>query len=113
MAISAINALDNFAEANFQAIVFDNLAVIFQAFGAGGLFRGTNEGEIADLEQFGRGEKNHIDGVMVQGVAKATLVDDEDAHAGARPFDGAGQAGGPGPNAQKIVYGARIADGVH
>jgi hypothetical protein len=50
---------------------------------------------------------------MVQGVAEATLVDDEHAHAGARPFDGTGQAGGPGPNAQKIVDGARITDGVH
>jgi hypothetical protein len=113
MAVSAVNALYNFAQTNFQAIVFDNLAVVFQAFRAGGLFRGANEGEIADFEQFGGSEKNHVDGVMVQGVAKATLVDDEDAHAGARRFNGTGQARRPGSNAQKIVDGARIADGVH
>jgi hypothetical protein len=50
---------------------------------------------------------------MVQGVAKATLVNDENAHASPRPFNGAGQARRPGSNTQKIIDGARMADGVH
>ena len=62
IAVGAFDAGDRFAEAKLQLVVLDALAVILQGLGASGLFGGADQGQIADLQEFGRGEEDHVDG---------------------------------------------------
>ena len=103
IAVAAVDALDALAQAQFEFVVLGELAIILQGFGARGLLGGADQGQVADLEEFGRGEENHVDRIVVEGVAEAAFVHDQDAHAGALGFDGAGEAGGAGADAENVV----------
>ena len=92
-----------FVEARFEFVMLDGAAVILQRFGARGLPRRRRHGQVADFQELGRGEENHVDGIVVERIAEAALVDDERAHAGALGFDGAGEAGGAGADADDVV----------
>ena len=94
---------DAFVEAQFDAVMLDGAAVIFQGFGASGLPAGNGHGQVADFHALGRGEEKHVGRVVVERIAEAAFVDDEGAHAGALGLDGAGKAGGAGADADDVV----------
>ena len=73
-----------------------NAAVIFQRLEARGLGEGGGKRNVANLQQFRRGEKNHIRRIVVDGIDEASLIDDQGFKAGLLGLDGASQAGGPG-----------------
>ena len=57
------------------------LAVIFERLGARRLLRRAGQWQIADFEKFRRGEKDHIDWIVIEGVAQAAFVDHQGAQA--------------------------------
>ena len=97
VAVRAFDAGDQFAQVQVELVVLDALAVILQRFRASGLFGGADEGQIADFQQLGRGEENHVHGIVVQRIAQHAFIDDQRAQPRAFDFDGAGEAGGPAP----------------
>ena len=103
MPVAALDALDAMAQAQIQVVVLDALAVILQGLGARGFLGGAGQRQVADLQQFRRREKDHVHRIVVEGIAEAALVDHQRPHAGAFGFDGAGQAGGAGADANQIV----------
>ncbi len=102
-AVVTADLIDRFVEARFDSVVFDGAAVIVERLGARGLPCRDRHGQIADFHALGRGEERHVDGIVVKRIAEAAFVDDERAHAGALGFDGAGEAGGPGADADDVV----------
>ena len=90
-------------QAQVQRIVLHAFAVILERLGASGFLGGAGERQIADFEKFRRGEKDHIDGIMIERVAQAALVDHQRAHPRAFCFNGAGQAGGSRSDANQVV----------
>ena len=103
IAFAAVDALDALAQAQFEFVMLGALAIVLQGFIARGLLADANQRQVADLEQFGRGEENHVHRVVVQGVAKGAFVHYQDAHAGALGFDGAGESRGAGADAEDVV----------
>ena len=76
ISVCAVELRHGLAKPQLQIIVLHAFAVILQRFDAGGLFRSAHEGQIADLEQFGRGEENHVHGIVIERIAQNTFVDD-------------------------------------
>ena len=95
--------IDSFVEPRFDSVMFHGAAVVVERLGARGLPCRDRHGQIADFHALGRGEERHVDGIVVERIAEAALVDDERAHTGALGFDGAGEAGGPGADADDVV----------
>jgi len=79
-------------------------SVVFQSLAASGLVSDRCHGDVADLEQFWRGEKGQICRVLVQRVDNAALLQCLDREAGLLDFDGACKPGGPGTD-HDDVYG--------
>ena len=79
-----------------------HLAVILQRFFARGLLMRGGEGEIADLEQFGRGEERHVRGIVEDGINQASLINNDGLEPGALRLDSAGQASGTGADDEHI-----------
>ena len=84
--VGAFDALHAVAEPQVQLIVLGALAIILERFAARGLLRGARKRQIANFQQFRRGEKHHVDGVMVNGIAKAALVNHQRTHSRALGF---------------------------
>ena len=101
--VCAVDTLHAMAEPQVQIVMLGALAIIFERLAARRLLRGARERQIADFQKFRRREKHHIDGIMVERIAKAPFVDHQRAHAGALGFDGAGQPRGPRSNANQII----------
>ena len=99
IAFAAVDTLDALAQAQFEFVMLDDLAVVLQCLVAGGLLAQADQRQVADLEKFGRGEEDHVDGVAVDRVAESRFVHYQDAHAGAFGFDGAGETRGAGADA--------------
>jgi hypothetical protein len=97
------DAFDELILRNVDGVVFGGAAIVFEGFGASGFAADGGHGEIADFHAFGRGEENHVGGIVVEGVAEAAFVDDERAEIGAFGFDGGGKSGGAGADADEIV----------
>jgi len=55
-------------------------------------------GKITDFEQFGRCEKHHVRGVIVDGIHHAALFKQDRAHPALLQFDSAGQTRRSGAN---------------
>src|ERR1039457_4765744 len=104
VAIGAGDALDRFVLTDVEGVVLGDFAVVFEGFAAGGLLVGAGEGHVADLEQFRRGEKGHVRGVVEERVAEATLVDERGGEARALGLDGAGHACGTGSDDEQIGH---------
>ena len=98
-----VDAQDLLVETGFDAVVLDGAAVVFQGLDAGGLAAGDGHRDVADFHALGRGEEIHVDRIVEKRVAQAALVDYEGTHAGALGLDGAGEAGGAGPDADHVV----------
>ena len=102
-AVVTADLIDGFVEPRFDSVVFHGAAIIVERLGARGLPRRDRHGQVADFHALGRGEERHVDRIVVERIAEAALVDDERAHAGALGFDGAGETGGPGADADNVV----------
>ena len=83
-------ALDAMAQAQVQRIMLGAFAIILERVGASGLFGGARQRKIANFKKFRGRKKNHIDGIMIQGVAQAALIDHQRPHPRAFCFNGAG-----------------------
>ena len=83
-------------------IVLRDPPIIFQSFEAIRLWRRRGERNIANLEQFGRGEKNHVLRIVIDGINQASLVDEESLEACFLGLDGAGHAGRTSAHDQHI-----------
>ncbi len=106
------DAFDELILRDFDAVVFGGAAIVFEGFGARGLAAESGHGEIADFHAFGRGEENHVGWIVIERVAEAAFVDDERAEIGAFGFDGAGESGGAGADANDVV-GVGVVHGGH
>src|SRR5277367_5664917 len=80
--------------ADVKPVVVRNAAVILERFGAHRLFVKRRHGDVADLEQLGRGEEDHVGRVVVEGVYDAAFVKEDGADVAAFELDAAGEAGG-------------------
>src|SRR5579872_6523052 len=87
---------------NIQLVMVGDAAVIFQSFGAAGLFRETGHGDIADLEQLRRGEENEIDRIVVDRVDDAALLDQDGLHAAFLQFDSTSESRGACADNQSV-----------
>jgi len=76
VSIVAIDLQYPFVQPQFKRIVLRCLSVVFQRLDASRLFCRADQRKIANFEQFRRGEKHHVHGVMEDRIAKAGLVDD-------------------------------------
>src|SRR5260370_42537601 len=88
-----------------QVIMFSDTAVIFERFEPCGLRQSSGERNIANLEQLRRGKEHHVARIAINGIDKASLVDDESFEAGLLGLNGAGQAGGASAHDQDISPG--------
>lgn len=102
-AVVAADRLDCLVEANGNFVMFDGAAIVFQRLDARGLASGDGHGQVANFHALGRGEKGHVDRIVEERVAKAALIDHQRAHARALGFDGAGEAGRAGADADDVV----------
>src|SRR5262249_44883093 len=75
VAVGARNLLDVFILANVKTVELRHFPVVFQSFGPRRLLMRSRKRNLADLEQLGCREKNHVRRIVVQRVDKATLVD--------------------------------------
>ncbi len=103
ISVAALNAGDRFAQTQLEVVVLHAFAVILERFDARGLFRRAHEGQIADLEQFRRGEENHVHRVAVERIAQHAFINDQRPKTRALGLNRAGQAGGTGANADHVV----------
>src|SRR6266478_702900 len=78
-------------------------AVILQRLDARGFFVRTDQRQITNLQQLRGGEEHHVHRVVVDGIAQASLVEHQRAHARAPRFDGRGQPGWARANADNVV----------
>ena len=105
-AVVAGDAFDALVQMRLESVVLDGAAIVFQGLGARGLAAGDGHGQVADFHALGRGEERHVHRIVVERIAEAAFVDDERAQAGALGFDGAGEAGGAGADADDVVRSA-------
>src|SRR5580692_7927512 len=101
--VAACDAVHFFVLMNFDFEMFDGAPVIFQSFGASGLEVGDGHRQVADFHAFGRGEKSHVGRIVEQRVTEAAFIEDKRGEALEFGFDGTGQAGGAGANADDVV----------
>src|SRR5205807_3435820 len=81
-----------------------------QGFEAIGFLVGTGEGDVANLQQFRRGEKDHVGRIVKERVHQAALIDQYGRKSGALGLDGRRHASGAGSDYQNIK---RIRQGGH
>jgi len=88
---------------NIELIMIGHAAIIFQRLSASRLFIEGRHGKITDFEQFGRCEKHHVRGVIVDGIHHAALFKQDRAHPALLQFDSAGQTRRSGANHHHVV----------
>src|SRR5208283_4879861 len=88
--------------ADIELVMIGHTAIVFEGFVAVGLFIQTGHGDIPDFQQFRRGEKDHVGGIVVDRVDHAAFFDQDGADAAALELDSASQAGGAGAHHQSI-----------
>ena len=88
--------------ADVQPVEGRHAPVILERLVAVGLGIGAGKGNIADLQQFGRGEEGHVRGIVEERIADASLVHHHGAQTGLLRLDGAGQPGRPRAHHQQI-----------
>ena len=77
--------------------VLGDSAVVLERLDARGLLVRGAERDVADFEQFRRGEKRHVRGIVVDGIDQASLVDDHRLEARARASMAQARPVGPAP----------------
>ena len=96
VAVGAGEAKHAFVLMDVEMVVISNAAIVFQGFGAAGLFVERRHGDIADFEKLGRSEKNQVDGVVVERVCDATLVEQYGLETALLQVNAAGKTRGTG-----------------
>ena len=102
-AVVAGDCFDFLILRDFDSVMFGGAAIVFKGFSACGLAADGGHREVADFHALGRGKKNHVGRIVIKRVAEAAFVDDQRIEAGAFGFDGAGEAGGAGADANHVV----------
>src|ERR1700751_187823 len=102
VAVTARDGFDQAVKARIERIVLGNFAVILQSLIAYRLLIWTGKWYVADLEQLRSSEERHVRGVVEDGVAEASLVDQHTAKAGALRLDGTCHSGWAGANYKNI-----------
>ena len=85
-----------------------NFAVVLERLFARGLLLRRGERNVADLQQFRRGEKRHVRGIVKERVHQASLVDDDDFEANLLRFDRAGQSRRSGADDEDVGVHLRM-----
>src|ERR1041385_3954159 len=101
--IVACNTIDPLVLADIELEMLGNAPVIFQRFGPVGLFVEAGHRNITDFQQFGRGEEDHVGGVVVNGIHHAALFDQDGFDSAVLQFDSAGETGGTGAHHQRVA----------
>ena len=103
--IVALDSLHALVLMDGELVVVGYAAIVFQRFGAAGLFADAGHGDVADLQQLRRGEEHHVGGVMVKRIHHTALVEDQRLEPAALQFDSAGQTRGPAPTTMASAIG--------
>src|SRR4051812_25820526 len=80
---------------NIEGVMIGNTAVVFQGFGSARLFVQRSHGNIADFQQLGRGEKDEIGWIVINGIDHASLVEQHIRNAAAFQLDATRETGRP------------------
>src|SRR5215469_17990922 len=104
--VLAGHGLDPAILVNVQVVMFGHSPVVLEGLPPRGLRIGGGEGNVADLEQLGRGEKHHVRRIVVDRVDQAALLDHQHAQADLLRLNPARQTGGASANDDDI--GARL-----
>ena len=85
--------------------MFGDAAIIFQRFEPRGLRQSGGKRNVANLEQFRRGEKHHVARIAIDGVDEASLVDDKSFEARLLSLNGASHSSRASAHDQHISPG--------
>ena len=85
-----------------QLVVLRNLAVILQRLLPSRLHIGRCERYVTNLEEFRRGEENHVRRIVKQGVYQAAFIQNQDLQTKPLSLNRASHARGPGANDEHI-----------
>src|SRR5258708_7452457 len=75
VAVGAVETENALVLMDVELVVIGYAAVVLERFGAAGLLVERGHRNVADFEQLRRGEEDQIDGVVVNRVDHATLVE--------------------------------------
>src|SRR6266481_9622136 len=103
VSVAALDPNHPFILPQLQPVVFRRFAVILQRFNARGLIRSANERQVSNLQQLRRGEEHHVHGVVEDGIAQASFVDDQRLHSRPLGLDSSRKARRPRSNANNVV----------
>ena len=92
-----------FLEMDIQLVGYGHPAIIFQGFGADGLYIIAYERNTTDLDTLRGREEGHIGRVVVKGVDQAAFFQDKVGQAGAPGFQTAGDADGAAADDDDVV----------
>ncbi len=102
LASSRLDVDDLLAELDRQLVGVDDAAVIAQRFEARRFFKGRDERQPANLEQFRCGEEDHVDRKPVDGIDEDALLEDGVVEAGLLRGDGRGKSRGSGADDRDV-----------
>src|ERR1022692_2300077 len=106
-AILAGDVRDALVILDIQLEVVRRAAIVLQRLMPVGLLVEAGHGDVADFEQFGRGEEDHVGRVVVEGIHHAAFFDQQGADAALLQLDSTGQAGRPRANYYDVERQAR------
>src|SRR6266481_4068828 len=103
VSVAALDPNHPFILPQLQPVVFRRFAVILQRFNARGLIRSANERQVSNLQQLRRGEEHHAHGIVEDGIAQASFVDDQRLHSRPLGLNSSRKARRPRSNANNVV----------
>ena len=89
--VLALDFFDQLILMDVELIPLRDQAVIFQRLQAGRLLALADHGKVADLQQLGRGEKDHVHGIVKNGIHHAPFFEHQVRQPVPLRFNGAGQ----------------------
>ena len=75
MSIGSVEAQHLLVLVDIELVMIGNAPVVFERFGATGLFVERGHRNIADFEQLGRGEKDQVDRIVIDRVDDAAFIE--------------------------------------
>ncbi len=110
VAVLAVDRNHALVLTNVEAVIFGDAAIIFQRFGAAGLFVERSHRQAADFEQLRRGEEHHVRRIVVERIDHAALFDEDGVQAALLQLNATGQASGTGANDDdvELLHGYNI-----
>ncbi len=102
-AVSSADPLDAFIQPQLELIMLRRLAVVLERLQPGRLLRRTHQRQVANFKQFRSREEDHVDRVVEERIAKATLVDHQGPHPRSARLDRRGEPGRSRPDTDQII----------